>query len=495
LLATLLYPANHDLMRDGCSREAWLSAPKQRWIPPIGDHAQLGREYSEAFAVMAAAFRGSDRGLADLLTWAYRQGGNGGAQHSLFALLFTGDDEELLRDPRPPSLPDRRLEGFGSIARHQFGEPDEGYLLVKIGPGGYRYHRSEGGVLYHEHGVPVLFDGGEAGEAWRHSTLSIGGTHLPLAAGQTRLVHANNHVFFTQGTHPRFIRPGEAVYLSDSCEHELVAEAERRFQEPRPENRRSLVWVKGEYLLVHDDLDLREAAEVHSHLQFVANDCCEANPGDWRLRGRFGIDYQMLIADHSANEAGVVTNEHLPILDYHREPAATFGMRHVRVTRQNPKSFCTVVRPLLEHKPLRSHWTSSAPGEAVVTLTGDGVSDCHFLRRNSGRSNFAEGEFVGRSASVIRRTSHGEMHIYDGSQLRWGELDLVASEVGVSCRIDVARQILEVNVHGDGSATLGIGSASRCFGEGRHIVPYAELSGAAAVLRHLMQEGLPPGSR
>ena len=133
--------------------------------------------------------------------------------------------------PAKPQILEIVLEGFGSV----FREPntDEFYLLFKQ----YRADTgttTEGSFLLMAHGRPLVWDGGEAGETWRHSTLSFHETHMPLAPGHVERFHSFTGIDFVQGVHPKALSPGEPVFLSDSCEHTLVDLAYERFAEPNP---------------------------------------------------------------------------------------------------------------------------------------------------------------------------------------------------------------------------------------------------------------------
>src|SRR5690606_30240091 len=128
--------------------------------------------------------------------------------------------------------------------------------LFKQGPGGYRYHRTEGSFLLMAHGRPLVWDGGEAGETWRHSTLSFHDTHMPLAPGHVEQFHSFPSLDFVQGVHPKALDPGDPVFLSDKCDHQLEQVAYDRYHEPNPADARSILWVKDEYVLVFDDLRL-----------------------------------------------------------------------------------------------------------------------------------------------------------------------------------------------------------------------------------------------
>ena len=48
-------------------------------------------------------------------------------------------------------------------------------------------------------GKPLIYDGGEAGETWRHSTLSFYANHTMLAPGHVERFFDSDSLGFTQG--------------------------------------------------------------------------------------------------------------------------------------------------------------------------------------------------------------------------------------------------------------------------------------------------------
>ena len=150
--------------------------PKTRLIPPIGDHAGLGRWLPEHYALAAKMYRVRDPEFADRLLWAWQNANpdaGGPAQSSLeqpgelpnstdgsdfgaVPLLFAALEEEDLRPAPDHALTSRRLEGFGAVLRGGFGTEHEFYFLWKQGPGGYRYHRTEGSFLLFAGGKPLV---------------------------------------------------------------------------------------------------------------------------------------------------------------------------------------------------------------------------------------------------------------------------------------------------------------------------------------------------
>ncbi|MEI8312304.1 MAG: hypothetical protein WCH98_16245, partial [Verrucomicrobiota bacterium] len=197
LLLTPPQPVSYAVLRDG-GEEAFQNTEKIRKIPPIGDHASVGRWLPEHYFFIGKLFLASDPEFAkELMNSYFLSNGDGtrllvnhcgkieqegeqlfhdvaaGSSFGNLPLLFTTIEEcDIPTDPLivPES---RRLEGFGAVLRNRVNTESEDYLLLKQGPGGYRYHRTEGSFLLFAEGRPLVYDGGEAGETWRHSTLSF----------------------------------------------------------------------------------------------------------------------------------------------------------------------------------------------------------------------------------------------------------------------------------------------------------------------------------
>src|SRR5262249_55986184 len=156
-------------------------------------------------------------------------------------------------------------------------------------------------------GKPLVFEGGEGGETWRHSTVSFHDAQMPPAAGHVERFCTLPGVDFVQGVHPEAIRPGEPVFLSDDCHHRLVDVARRRFAEPNPVDVRSVFHVRGEYVVVHDDLAMDPAIPFHWHLHVVADGESGCLAEGYRFTGRYGTDLQVLLPDQQFHAEPVET--------------------------------------------------------------------------------------------------------------------------------------------------------------------------------------------
>lgn len=397
-IATAPYSCSNELLTVGADDESYTLTDKTRRIPPIGDHAHLGQWIPEFFALMGLIYRERDPEFSEKLFWLYQSGGSHGghfSRHTLFLSVMTEDD---LKPAAEPLLPSRRLEGFGTVSRSKVHSDEESYLLFKLGPGGYRYHRTEGSILLIHRGRPMIFDGGEAGETWRHTTLSFGETHMPLAPGHIERFHSCGPMDFSQGVNPKALQPGEPVFLSDSCEHTLVALAHERYHEPNPANSRSVTYVKDDYVILHDELNLPKDQLTHWHLQAVADSHTGNATKGFTFKGRFGTDLQVQLPGQHFDQETVTQQ---PILEYHLEPEDTFSMRHLQLTATEPDHFLAVIRPLSPgEEPVQSELLAEGKG---VRIVGHGIDDLHWFSRSHMNSAVSGIRFKGRYGSILKR--------------------------------------------------------------------------------------------
>ncbi len=453
LLLTPPCPHDYHAMSKGLAAEAYEKTEKVRRIAPIGDHAHLGPWVPDHYALLATLYRKTDPEFADLLMWAWRAGGSNGAYYGNMPLLFAHLTEEDLKFNPPPALTSRRLEGFGAVFRGKFNEPDEFFLLFKQGPGGYRYHRTEGSIILFADGKPLIYDGGEAGEAWRHSTVSFGAAHTPLAPGHVERFHSFAAVDFAQGVHPRALEPGEPIFLSDLCEDRLVQVAYERLAEPNPADVRSVLWVKDEYVVLHDDFSLPAGLPSHWHLQVVGDE----HQGDWRsgyeFQGRFGTNLQVLLP---GQQFACELVEQVPILEpdpQRHTPQERFSMRHLMLSGQDATQYLAVLRPLPAGTAgVRAELIHADQYVAGVQVHGHGIEDQVFLGRREFSIGRNDWEFAGRYGAILRRHTHTDMLLLAGNSLRWAGLRLEST--GPAAHLRIGRDALELTAEGSGTVQL-----------------------------------------
>lgn len=400
-------PASHEAMRDGCSHEAYASVPRVRRIAPFGDHAHLGPWVPDMAAVVARWFAERRPALAGALRWAWQAGGADGGYHGSAPLLLAQAEPADFAPAAAPDLASRRLEGFGAIFRGQVGRPDEFMLLAKLGPGGYRYHRSEGSFLLVADGRPLVWDGGEAGEAWRHSAISYHEAQMPPSAGRVERFASLPAADYVQGAHPVVLQPGDPVFLSDDCHHRLVDEALRRARIERPAAARAWLWVKAAYVVLWDRLDVADDVIHRWNLQVMA-DGETGDPGrGLRFRGRFGTDLHVTLPAGGSRPWSV---EEVRMHEYHLPREACVAQRHLALSARGPADWLAVLQPLppgaapVETAPLH------ALGRCVgAHIRGDGLDDRVVLGRTACSVQDETWSFAGSAGACLRRP--GSLHL------------------------------------------------------------------------------------
>ncbi|MET0261510.1 MAG: hypothetical protein ABW223_01340 [Rariglobus sp.] len=416
-------PVSYAVMRDGGGAGVFDRVEKIRRVPPIGDHASIGRWIPEHYATIGKLFQEIDPDFARELTDTYyasnadgvrlaeryarpidQVGENifhdasGGANFGNLPLFFSAIDAADLPSAVPPlPLASRRLEGFGAVFRDQVNTDREGYVLLKQGPGGYRYHRTEGSIIFFADGHPLVYDGGEAGETWRHSTLSFHDVHMPLMSGHVERCFSSPAFHFSQGVHPGAVAPGKAVYLSDTCEHELVEESYRRFRQKPPGVVRSLAWLGGRTLVIHDAIELSPDIPSHWHLQVVGETPSGNAASGFLFPGRFGTDLQVLFPGQKIAKESV---EYLPILEYRAEPRLWFGQQHLQVSAPGARDYLAVLHPLDENGPVSAEAIHHAGRIVGAIVRGANGVDRVWFGRNIVASSDADHAFEGSSGSL-----------------------------------------------------------------------------------------------
>ena len=453
LMLTPPSPHAYEQMCNAASDAEYREYEKVRRIAPIGDHAHLGPWIPEHYALMAKCYREVDPAFADTLLWAYQAGGMHGGYHGNIPLLFAVLREDDLTPVPPPPVPSRRLEGFGAVFHGRVGTPEEFYLLAKLGPGGYRFHRTEGSFLLFADGKPLVYDGGEAGETWRHSTLSFYDVHMPLAPGHIERFCTLPTLDFAQGVHPVALKPGEPVFLSDVCHHQLVPVAYHRYAEPDPADVRAFLWVKDDYVIVYDDLHIDAAIPSHWHLQVVAEDETGTPQDGMRFRGRFGTDLQVLLPEQSFTACSVeplTTTE----CNWPRDKQL-FAMRHLQLTAAAARHYLAVLRPLPAGAAPVNATLLHRDGRMVgVRVMGEGIDDHVFLSRDDGEVLCDNIAFAGRYGAVLRRPDARTLALMSAGTLTQGADTLTSDGPAVSLRY--AGGTITLSACGEGTISVVI---------------------------------------
>jgi len=471
LLLTPAFPHDYPFMYKACSDEDYGAAGKVRRIPPIGDHARLGTWVPEHFALMAKLYRAKDPAFADALRWAYQAGGSDGGYFGNLPAAFSALDEDDLKPVPAPLLVSRRLEGFGAVFRGGFETDREFYLLIKQGPGGYRYHRTEGSIVMFADGKPLIYDGGEAGETWRHTTLSFYDVHMPLAPGHVERFYSFAGIDFCQGVHPVAIKPGEPIQFCDDCHHRLVPVSWARYAEPNPVDVRSVLWVKDEYVILHDDLRLDPAIPSYWHAQIVA----ESQTGNARdgyiFAGRFGTDLQLVLPGQS------FIDERCTVLPQRQHPTPEgdgFVTRHLQLTGDKPDHYLAVLRPLAGGKqPLRASEIYGNGKVCGVKVEGEGINDLIFLAREAFSFTESGMQFEGRYGAIIKRVGSIQLALLEGAVIEAEGIRIESSKPAVF--VTLGSNFMEIVAEGEGIvnvANQGKTTLLRVIGSAKAMIPF-----------------------
>ena len=472
LLKTLTprLPASYALMRDGCSHAEYAQHTLVRRSAPIGDHAHLGPWIPDMAAVVAKWLRQAQPALANALRWAWHEGGrNGGYFGAPGQLLVQSEAADLANENDVPELLSQRLPGFGAVFRGAVGSDHEFMLLAKLGPGGYRYHRSEGSFILIADGRPLVYDGGEAGEAWRHSTITYHEARLPPSAGRIERFASLPSLDYTQGVHPIVLQPGDPIYLSDSCEHQLVDEAWRRARISQPAAARAWLWVKDEYVVVWDRLDVADDVVHRWNLQVMAEAETGDLPSGLRFNGRFGTDLQVLLP--AGGDCAWKVN-HVPMVEYHLPPEQCVAQRHLEVTSRGAGDWLAVLRPLAPGRALIASTPLQAMGRCVgAHITGPGIDDRVVMGRMTCVVSDDAWEFSGCAGAYLRRDDGVRLILLGAGRIRVGEMVLESS--GPAAELQVIDGVAELRKDGEGEVVSMIGEVLVAVSEaptGRTIV-------------------------
>ncbi len=185
---------------------------------------------------------------------------------------------------------------------------------------------------------------------------------------------------------------------NDSAHHKWVPVAWQRYAEPNPVNVRSVLWIKDEYVILHDDLHLDPTIPSYWHMQVVA-DGETGNPHDgYVFRGRFGTDLQVMLPDQKFTE--VICKSHVP-LEYHIPPEKSFTMRHLQLKADRPDHYLALIRPLSKGKnTLRSRAIRQDGRVRGIQVEGENIDDVIFLSRDSVLIDQQGIRFAGRYGTV-----------------------------------------------------------------------------------------------
>ena len=446
-------PESYDIMRDGCSYDEYSKLSKVRRLVPVGDHAHLGPWIPEISAIVGRWLRKAEPELANALLWAWQEGGQDGAYHGSIPSLLAQLTPDDIAPATTPMLPSRRLEGFGGVFRGNQGQPNEFMLMAKLGPGGYRYHRSEGSFILVADGKPLVYDGGEAGDTWRHSTISYHASRMPPAPGRIERFATLPTVDYQQGAFPIVLKPSDPIFLNDLCNHELVEEAFRRARIQRPAAARAWLWVKDEYVVMWDRLDIEADIQHQWHLQVMAHDESGDPANGLLFRGRFGTDLQLLLPAGGDRPWRV---ENVTMLEYHLKAKDTVAQRHLSIDGLGATDWLAVMRPLPPGAQPLAATPIIALGRTVgAHITGADIDDRVVMGRVPVAVNDEAWSFAGCAGAVIRRNGNIQLVLLGPGRIQVGDAILESDGPAAELQIDTGKPTLHVDGEGIVVATVG----------------------------------------
>ncbi|MHB9023577.1 MAG: hypothetical protein ACYC7E_05300 [Armatimonadota bacterium] len=140
-----------------------------RTMPAIGNGTY---EPTSLYGRMAAGAAKSDPQYSKWLQWAWKACGTP---------YMYGNDELVCDEDLPAEAPDmnsRHFPGFGSVMRSHFGDPNETYLVFRMGYNIEHYEDDQGEIVLYSRGAPLLMDFGSQYapmmlRSWLHNKVSI----------------------------------------------------------------------------------------------------------------------------------------------------------------------------------------------------------------------------------------------------------------------------------------------------------------------------------
>ena len=140
-----------------------------RTLPAIGNGSH---EPISHFGRMAAGTATSDPEYSSWMQWAWQEMGS----------LYWHENDELSIDAslpaRPPDMSSRHFPGFGTVMRSHFDDPNETYLVFRMGRNHEHYENDQGSIILYSKGAPLVLDFGSIYQPtmlrpWMHNRVSI----------------------------------------------------------------------------------------------------------------------------------------------------------------------------------------------------------------------------------------------------------------------------------------------------------------------------------
>jgi hypothetical protein len=139
-----------------------------------------------------------------------------------------------------------------------------------------------------------------------------------------------------------------------------------------------------------------------------------------------------------------------PHLEHHLAPEECFATRHLHLQGDRPGFYLAVLCPLSAGKETVS--ASLLPGGLGVT--GTGIGDRFFFKREGVSVCEPALEFSGRYGSILRRPDSLQLSLLDGDNLQVGDVRIQSDGPAAFLNLSSARA--ELTVEGDGKINLQI---------------------------------------
>jgi hypothetical protein len=266
------------------------------------------------------------------------------------------------------------LPQYGFCFRDGWGTPNETYLLLKCGKGGYRYHNSESSFVLYARNRPLSLDGDENFVPARHAAISVGAEFGYVGRGMI-----DRHL------------------LSPTADYCRGAFAEKGIT-------RSIVFAKNDYIVIRDDVSRSQT--THFHLPLLVHKI-EKRGDHFYCPGRLGLDVLIYPLGRPPAKIQVTTD---PLL----------RQQLITMTRENGDDHLNLITWTPPGgKPLRI--TPAGPG---YRIEGADFVDHLFFAAEQVHAATGEAAFDGRAGMIRQRAGKTSLIIFDGTRIALGNRGL-----------------------------------------------------------------------
>jgi len=395
-----------------------------RTIPALGNGSH---ETSNLFGRMAQGARPHDPEYASWMQWAWKAVGS----------PITARNDPMVLDPdipsSPPDMSSRHFPGFGAVFRSHFGDPDETYVIFRMGYQHAHYEIDQGNIILYSKGAPLCLDFGSIYQPtmlrpWLHNRISI--DHK--VEDFTQVGEITEHEFL-----PSADAALGSVSISRLFEDdEYPGRPKPPNVSPPPEVIPPTVWTR-QVMLVKDPGDASGPHYVLIRDSFGGQ---PTRPTDWTLwcladdlktdgpralyTGQYGVDLDVHIIKPESPTFQTGQYGHEKLFYNHigarYMPGGKFKeyQKFIRIKQPPAKGYFAVLCPRKrgEQGPAFKSW---AAGAGVSARIGGAR---HFAIMAEGPGTYAEGDVVleGQRAVVRRKGNDVALTLLRGTSLKCG---------------------------------------------------------------------------